>query len=257
MNDTYLTVTGNALNTPELKRTTTTNTVVATLRVASHPRRFDQKTKQWVDAPGVRVRVNCWRRLAEHVSKSIKAGDPVIVYGRVFTSEWKTEQGETRVSYEIDAEAVGHNLAMGVASFARASASGPTSMVDDEETESRVHGELVESLPTPDDVGEPIEHGAELGDTANLSASADATADALAILREVRMDPTRTDELAAAGPVDTHDRESAEGSGAGGSDSSAAEGAEGSEDETREDTALSPAGSGGRARRRGRQPVPA
>ena len=98
MFDTYVTVTGNALNTPELRTTTKSNTVVASLRIASHPRRFDPTTRQWVDVPGLRIKVNCWRRLGEHVCASIRSGDPVVVHGRISTRDWKTDQGDTRTT---------------------------------------------------------------------------------------------------------------------------------------------------------------
>ena len=89
MFDTYVTVVGTVLHQPDKRVTDTTNALVSTFRVATHPRRYDPKVEQWVDAPSLRIRVNCWRRLAEHVAACVTTGDPVIVYGRISTREWK------------------------------------------------------------------------------------------------------------------------------------------------------------------------
>ena len=75
-------------------------------RSSSNDRRYDKATEQWVDSGMLRIRVSCWRRLAEHVVMSISVGDPIFVSGRIYTREWKTDQGELRVSYEVDAETV-------------------------------------------------------------------------------------------------------------------------------------------------------
>ena len=115
MFDTYICVVGTVLNRPEKRLTTKTNSLVASFRVASHPRRYDRENSRWVDGPNLRIKVNCWRRLAEGVCSSLIAGDPVVVWGRIATKGWKTEQGEARISYELDADSVGHDLARGTA----------------------------------------------------------------------------------------------------------------------------------------------
>src|SRR5690606_39782833 len=111
MNDTEITVVGNVLTEPERREIEKTNAVVTTFRIVSNSRRFDRDTGQWTDGALFRIRVNCWRRLAHHVYNSVKVGDPVIVKGRITTREWKTEQGEPRSAYEIDATNVSHDLA--------------------------------------------------------------------------------------------------------------------------------------------------
>ena len=67
MFDTNIVVVGNVLTAPEWRRTTNTNSLVANFRVASTARRLDRETGRWVDGNSLRVRVNCWRRLAEGV----------------------------------------------------------------------------------------------------------------------------------------------------------------------------------------------
>jgi single-strand DNA-binding protein len=230
MFDTHVTVVGTALNKPE-KRITKNDSLVATFRVASRARRFDKEKEQWVDGSNFRVRVNCWRRLGEFVLGSIVTGDPVVVYGRIVTREWTTEQGEARLAYEIEAEAVGHDLARGRSSFTRWRPDPFGTVVEDADTESRVNGEVVQTLaaqPGPFPADEYGSGGYESGGFGLADANGlGDDRDALAVLASI--DPTGGDG------------EGGDGDGDGDSDG------EGSGD----------SGSGGSRRRRGRQPVPA
>ncbi len=147
MFDTTVTIVGNALNAPELRRTNSTNTLVASFRIASTSRRYDKDSGRWVDGPSLRVRVTCWRRLAEGVNRSVVTGDPLVVTGRMYTRDWIGEDGQHRVSYELEAIAVGHDLSRGLAKFTRHKPNAATSAVEDAEAESRIAGE--ESAPVP------------------------------------------------------------------------------------------------------------
>ena len=119
MFDTNLVVVGNVLMAPEWRRLEQSGSMVANFRVASNARKFDRETNTWVDGNSLRVRVTAWRRLAEGVISSIAVGDPVIVYGRLFTRDWKDSEGNDRISYEMEAYSIGHDLARGRARFAR------------------------------------------------------------------------------------------------------------------------------------------
>ena len=130
MFDSYMAVVGTALNTPE-RKVTKNDVPVANFRVASHARRYDKQTQQWVDGPSLRIRVTCWRRLADHVSRSVLSGDAVIVYGRVATHDWVNENGEARITYELEAVSVGHDLSRGTASFMRARPEANGMVVED------------------------------------------------------------------------------------------------------------------------------
>ena len=222
MFDTHVTVVGTALNKPE-KKITKNDSLVATFRVASRARRFDKDKEQWVDGSSFRVRVNCWRRLGEFVHGSIVTGDPVVVYGRIVTREWTTDQGEARLAYEIEAEAVGHDLARGRSTFQRWRPDPFGTVVEDADAESRVNGELVETLSTPSREFPSEEYESSGFGLADTNAPADGDHDALAILASI--DPTGGDGDGGEGDTDS------EGSG--------------------------DSGSGGSRRRRGRQPVPA
>lgn len=234
MFDTNITVVGTVLNQPEKRVTTKTNALVTSFRVVSNARRYNRETQQWVDAANLRIKVNCWRRLAEGVLASVNVGDPVVVYGRIATRDWKTEQGEARISYEIEAENVGHDLSRGHAAFRKTRLDAASSVIEDAESENRVNGEPTASLSAlrPGQSDEDAVH--DDGESAydefpyGDASAPEAEVDALAILREAGLDTSND--------------------------------AEGGDEDTDEEAMAGAAGSGGagsRSRRRGRQPVPA
>ncbi|WP_405105209.1 single-stranded DNA-binding protein [Micromonospora sp. NBC_01405] len=147
MFDTYVTLVGNVLTAPEWRRTAQSNTLVANFKVASTARRLDRDSGRWVDGNSLRVRVNCWRKLAEGVASSVMVGDPVVVAGRLYTRDWTDEAGNHRTLYELEAVAVGHDLARGRGRFLRNRPTMATSTVEDAEAEARVHGEPTERVP--------------------------------------------------------------------------------------------------------------
>jgi single-strand DNA-binding protein len=147
--ETPVTIVGNALNDPQVRRIMNDQTTVTNFKVASTARRYDRLTNSWVDGVHLRVRVNCWRRLAENVSECIRQGDPVVVTGRLHSRDWVGEDKVKRVSYELDAVAVGHDLARGVDRFSRTRTQTGVSATEDEETEARVHGALTEPVDEP------------------------------------------------------------------------------------------------------------
>jgi single-strand DNA-binding protein len=149
MFDTPVTIIGNVLTTPEWRRTSNTGTLLVTFKVASTSRRYDKDRAAWVDGDSLRVRVACWRKLGENVSLSVQLGDPVVVYGRIYSRDWTDDLGAKRTSYELDALAVGHDLSRGVGKFARRRAALSTDMVNDEASAAAVGGELTESMEDP------------------------------------------------------------------------------------------------------------
>jgi single-strand DNA-binding protein len=120
---------------------------VANFKVASTARRFDRDTGKWIDGNSLRVRVNCWRRLAEGVASSLMVGDPVVVVGRLYTRDWTDEHQQHRLMYELEAVAVGHDLSRGRGKFYRTRAVGATSMVEGDDAENRVNGEPAVLVP--------------------------------------------------------------------------------------------------------------
>jgi single-strand DNA-binding protein len=130
MFETVTTIVGNVLNTPELRRLPASRAAVAKFKVAATSRRYDKDHGRWVDGASLRMRVNCWRRLAENVAASVATGDPVVVTGRIYTRDWVGDDGQHRVSYEMDAVAVGHDLARGRGRFERNRAQSTTTDED-------------------------------------------------------------------------------------------------------------------------------
>ncbi|MDM4720425.1 single-stranded DNA-binding protein [Micromonospora sp. WMMA1363] len=176
MFDTYVTIVGNVLTRPEWRRTTQSQTLVANFKVASTARRLDRDSGRWVDGNSLRLRVNCWRKLAEGVSASVMVGDPVIVCGRLYTRDWTDDAGNHRTLYELEAVAVGHDLSRGRGRFLRNRPTTATGAVGGVEAGQRVHDEPTEQVPTvaapapPDD--RPLDEDFELPGFARIGAGA-------------------------------------------------------------------------------------
>ncbi len=124
MNESPIVVTGNVADKPERKRAGTGE--VTKFRMAATERRFDGATNQWSDGKTLWVDVDCWNELGANVSVSVLKGDPVVVKGHLWTSEWEVEGGK-RSKPVITAQAVGHDLSRGRSSFTRTVRASPTS----------------------------------------------------------------------------------------------------------------------------------
>ena len=99
-----ITVSGTLKENPE-KKLTPTNVPVANLKleICFVPRGSGVQ-------PGVLssqiVRVNAWRDLAEYCEQKLKAGDKVIVTGKVMINAFKTNDGKNKRVLEIDATSI-------------------------------------------------------------------------------------------------------------------------------------------------------
>jgi single-strand DNA-binding protein len=121
MNDITLHVVGNVVTDVTL-RFTRAGDAVASFRVASTPRRLDRSTGRWIDLDTHYFTVSCWRDLAQNVVHTISKGMPVLVVGRLRSREVQRPCGDHThtVRYsDIEAQAVGPDLARGVATFTR------------------------------------------------------------------------------------------------------------------------------------------
>lgn len=123
MGETPVTVVGTVLTEPEIRRAGAQRHELVTFWVRSNERRFDKVKEQWVDGRPLSVRVTCWRRLARGVHSSLRKGDPVIVSGRLYCQF--AESGQARVVPEVEASAIGPNLAFSVAPVRRDEYAGP------------------------------------------------------------------------------------------------------------------------------------
>lgn len=132
---------------------------VANFRVGSTPR-IRRRNGDWVDGPTSWFSVSCWRTLADHVQTSVRKGEPVLVHGRLRTDVWEREDGQSSVTYVVDATYVGHDLNRGTASFLKSSR--PERVDADDETDHAVKEmihEVSADLPQLDSFGQAREPG--------------------------------------------------------------------------------------------------
>jgi single-strand DNA-binding protein len=121
--DTNITIIGNLVADPEL-RYTPTGQAVATFRVASTPRRYNNQTGQWEDGEGLFLSCNVWRQAAENVAESLERGMRVVVSGRLRQRSYETREGEKRTVYEVEVDEVGPSLRYASAKVAKSTRSG-------------------------------------------------------------------------------------------------------------------------------------
>ncbi len=117
MMDAVLWMTGHVGSEVELKEVRE-DVFYATFRLASTPRTW--KGGEWGDGETTWLGVTCTKALALNVKSSIGKGDPVVVVGRLRTRRWTDTQGVTHERLNIDAQAVGHDLARGTSVFRKA-----------------------------------------------------------------------------------------------------------------------------------------
>lgn len=121
--------------TDPARRTTNSGMAVSNFRLASTDRRFDRATNTWVDGQTNWFTVNLFRNLALNAGASLSKGQPVVVTGRLKVRQWQSEE-RAGTSVEVDADAVGHDLSLGTASFTRSQQRPATTSVDDPEDTS-------------------------------------------------------------------------------------------------------------------------
>ncbi|GGS99332.1 single-stranded DNA-binding protein [Nonomuraea spiralis] len=117
MNDIYITLTGNVAAEPR-QYSFDDGTRVTSLKVFTSHRYFDRKTGQWTDGERVCFTVRCWRALGDNVADCVRAGQPVVVSGKLRIREFGAE-GDRRFMPEIEASAVGHDLRWGTGVFTK------------------------------------------------------------------------------------------------------------------------------------------
>jgi single-strand DNA-binding protein len=121
MNDIPIFVVGNTVNDVEL-RFTKSGEPVASFRVATTARRYDSKGSRWIDGDTHYFTVSCWGALAHNVVQTLSKGMPVVVVGRLRSREVERPCKDTSHTvrfFDIEATAVGPDLARGTAVFTR------------------------------------------------------------------------------------------------------------------------------------------
>jgi single-strand DNA-binding protein len=168
MNDTMMTIVGNVVDQPRTRETKNGHKVT-NFRVASTSRRYDREQERYIDNATLFVNVTCWRAMAENVDQSVRKGQPVIVTGRYYTREYTVNE-QVRTSYELEANAIGHDLSRGTSKFDKIYRSAPTVTVALDEQgipadESDHWLDLAEPIPGETDDGNP-----DLSEPRELSA---------------------------------------------------------------------------------------
>jgi single-strand DNA-binding protein len=111
MFETPITVVGNIVNDPHGRRVG--DQEVIKFRVASNSRRRTADGT-WEAGNSLFVTVNCWGRLVTGVGAALRKGDPVIVVGHVYTSEYDDRDGNRRSNLEMRATSVGPDLSRSI-----------------------------------------------------------------------------------------------------------------------------------------------
>lgn len=124
MNGNTITVVGNLTKDPILKYLPT-GKAVANFSVACNQRWYDKSTQAWVEGEPSFFKVECWEPMAENVAESLRRGDPVIVVGRLDRRTYE-QDGLTRESWEIRAEAIGPDMRKRAASLRRVLRNNPS-----------------------------------------------------------------------------------------------------------------------------------
>lgn len=117
MYGTPITIVGNVVD-DVINKPTVSGLSRTSFRVASTQRRKDNTTGQWMDGHKFFVNVTFWRESAENVALSVKKGDPVLVTGRIFSRQYVKDEAN-HVAYEVEPEAIGHDLSRGTSSFTK------------------------------------------------------------------------------------------------------------------------------------------
>lgn len=141
----HVTITGNVGNEP-FQTTTSNGTPITLFSVAqNHWRPGPRNT--WEDAGTSWYHVVCRWGWSENVANSLEKGDPVVVVGKLRINDRVTDHGERRVTAEIDAISVGHDLRRGVSKFSKVERAR-NQMPNDEDEISDL---LEESRPNQED----------------------------------------------------------------------------------------------------------
>jgi single-strand DNA-binding protein len=104
---------------PRFWQSSPTQTPLAEIRMGHTPRRLNQATGEWEDGETSYYTIKCWRRLAVNVKGCLRKGDMILVRGKVVMRTWVDDQQRNRTQMQVEADAVGHDLAFGWSHFNR------------------------------------------------------------------------------------------------------------------------------------------
>ncbi|MFJ4692136.1 single-stranded DNA-binding protein [Streptomyces sp. NPDC088766] len=117
MNETMVCAVGNVATQPVYRELSAGPS--ARFRLAVTSRYWDREKNTWADGHTNFFTVWANRQLATNVVASLNVGEAVIVQGRLKVRA-EAREGQNRTSADIDAVAIGHDLARGTSAFRRA-----------------------------------------------------------------------------------------------------------------------------------------
>ena len=117
MNETMVCAVGNVATQPVYRETASGPS--ARFRLAVTSRYWDREKSTWTDGHTNFFTVWANRQLAANAAASLSVGEPVVVQGRLKVRTELREGQQGRVSADIDAVAIGHDLARGTSAFKR------------------------------------------------------------------------------------------------------------------------------------------
>ncbi|MCF1594547.1 single-stranded DNA-binding protein [Streptomyces muensis] len=117
MNETIICAVGNVATQPVYRELATGPS--ARFRLAVTSRYLDRGKNEWTDGHTNFFTVWANRQLATNAAGSLNVGDPVVVQGRLKVRS-DVREGQSWTSADIDATAIGHDLARGTSAFRRA-----------------------------------------------------------------------------------------------------------------------------------------
>ncbi len=124
MNNTSITIVGNATRDPEL-RFTASGMATVTFNVAVNRRIPARNGANPTEAVSF-FTVVAWQQLAENISLSVHKGTRIVVTGRLDQRTWEGAGGERKTSYELVADDVGTSLKWANATVEKATRVTPT-----------------------------------------------------------------------------------------------------------------------------------
>ncbi len=151
MNEAFVTFQGWVGN--DVVHRETAQGTVANFRVGSTPR-IRRRSGDWVDGPTSWFSVTCWRALADHVRDSVRKGEPVLVHGRLRADVWEREDGQSSVTYVVEATYVGHDLTRGTTVFVRAARAERVETEEDDQAVKELIHAATDDLPQLDSSGQ-------------------------------------------------------------------------------------------------------
>ncbi|MHC5907836.1 single-stranded DNA-binding protein [Streptomyces sp. S6] len=140
MNEVTMSAVGNVATQPVYRELASGGS--ARFRLAATARYWDREKNEWVDGHTNFFTVWANRQLAVNVAASLSVGDPVVVQGRLKVRA-DMRDGQNWMSADIDAVAIGHDLARGTSAFVKGARAEPAGGRAEPEWEVRAEREAV------------------------------------------------------------------------------------------------------------------